>query len=140
MRSKELELDIEDIEYPSVGIAYHNDRKIKIKNTLPGQRVLAKVAKGKGRLITKIKPSDQEITPLCPVFDTCGGCTYQNISYVHELEIKKKVVLEHFEGIDFEFLGIEGTEQTGYRNKMEYSFGDKEKDGELHLGLRKRNS
>ena len=140
MRTKELELNIEDIEYPSVGIAYHNERKIKIKNTLPGQKVLAKVAKGKGRIIEIKERAQQEITPLCPVFEQCGGCTYQNINYELELQIKEKVVLDHFEGVPFKYLGIEGTEKTGYRNKMEYSFGDKEKDGELNLGLRKRNS
>lgn len=140
MRAKELLLDIVDLEYPSVGIAYHNERKIKIKNTLPRQKVLAKVMKGKGRIVEIIEQAPEEIPPLCPVFSICGGCTYQNINYDYELKLKEQVVLDHFKGLAFEYLGIEGTNPTAYRNKMEYSFGDKEKAGELNLGLRKRHS
>ena len=35
---------------------------------------------------------------------------------------------------------IPAPEERGYRNKCEFSFGDSEKDGELALGMRKRNS
>ena len=37
---------------------------------------------------------------------------------------------------DFEFLGIEKSpEQFEYRNKMEFTFGDFQKNGELTLGM-----
>lgn len=53
--------------------------------------------------------------------------------------MKKQQVLELFysAGIeDFEFLGIEKSpEEFEYRNKMEFSFGDQEKDGKLTLGM-----
>ena len=29
-------------------------------------------------------------TPLCPVFGTCGGCTYQHLSYAEELRVKEQ--------------------------------------------------
>ncbi|MGE0269514.1 MAG: class I SAM-dependent RNA methyltransferase [Candidatus Omnitrophota bacterium] len=32
------------------------------------------------------------VKPLCPVFDECGGCAYQNISYSDELKIKQQRV------------------------------------------------
>ena len=38
-------------------------------------------------------------------------------------------------------LGIkESPRKTGYRNKMEFSFGDEFKDGPLALGMHKRGS
>lgn len=41
----------------------------------------------------------EHVTPLCPVFEECGGCVYQNISYAEELRIKqqqlKDILLKH---------------------------------------------
>ena len=42
---------------------------------------------------------------------------------------------------DFEWEGIHGSPiEFGYRNKMEFSFGDEYKDGPLSLGLHKKGS
>ena len=42
---------------------------------------------------------------------------------------------------EYEFLGIKGSPRVqGYRNKMEFSFGDAYKDGPLALGMHKRGS
>lgn len=139
MKAKEVTLEIVDIDYPSNGVAYYNERKLKVKNTLPGQHIDAVIARRKVISLGVAKRSDKEITPVCPVFDTCGGCTYQNLSYSDELELKSYMVRKLFERAhikDFQYLGIQGTGDTGYRNKMEYAFGDKYKDGPLSLGLR----
>ncbi len=144
----DVEIETIDIEFPNKGIGIFNDKKVIIKNTIPGQKIIADIKKKKGqyegRLKDIIKRADYEISPLCPAFGKCGGCTYQNISYEKELEIKKKTVLDLLEkgGISgFEFMGIKGSPCTeGYRNKMEFSFGDNGAEGELCLGMRKRNS
>jgi len=71
----------------------------------------------------------------------CGGCIYQDIPYEEQLVLKAKEVMRHFSNnqVDVEkFLGIEGSPQRySYRNKMEYSFGDENKGGDLALGLHK---
>ena len=42
---------------------------------------------------------------------------------------------------DFDWEGIHGSPiEFGYRNKMEFSFGDEYKDGPLSLGLHKKGS
>lgn len=69
----------------------------------------------------------------------CGGCIYQEIPYQDQLQLKAKDVLRHFQensvAVD-NFLGIEGSPSIyAYRNKMEYTFGDEVKGGELNLGL-----
>lgn len=132
-------LDIIDIDYPSNGVAYYNDKKLKIKNSLPGQQIKVLIKRRKVIPLEVVKKSDKEITPICSVFEKCGGCTYQNINYDYELELKSYMVqkiLKNAQIEDFEYLGIQGTPQTAYRNKMEYSFGDEYKDGPLSLGLR----
>ena len=80
----------------------------------------------------------------CPHDAFCGGCTYQGIPYERQLAEKDGEVRRLLEskGVYPEKLApIEGCpSQYGYRNKMEYTFGDFEKDGELTLGMhRKRN-
>jgi 23S rRNA (uracil1939-C5)-methyltransferase len=71
----------------------------------------------------------------------CGGCIYQSIAYEDQLVLKAKEVRRHFDENSIEvdnFLGIEGSpDRYRYRNKMEYTFGDEVKDGELTLGLHK---
>lgn len=142
------QFQITDIEFPNKGIGVWEDKIVSVKNTLPGQTVVADIKKKRkkfeGRLREIVQHADYEIDPLCGCFGKCGGCTYQNISYEKELEIKQKMVLELLDkaGLkDFEFCGIKGSPSTtAYRNKMEFSFGDNGAEGLLCLGMRKRES
>ncbi|MBQ6538061.1 MAG: class I SAM-dependent RNA methyltransferase [Eubacterium sp.] len=81
--------------------------------------------------------------PFCEHFPMCGGCLYQNFSY----DAQKNVKLEHVKELmkevcpDFPLKEcLESPRHTEYRNKMEFSFGDCEKDGPLTLGLHQRGS
>lgn len=71
---------------------------------------------------------------------------YQTMSYEAQLEMKAgqvKRILDRalVPGGCYEFEGIQGSpEEFGYRNKMEFSFGDSYKDGPLSLGLHKKGS
>jgi len=78
---------------------------------------------------------------LCEHFGRCGGCTYLDIPYEDELALKKNALIE--------CLGTHGhlvetlhpsPRLEGYRNKMEFAFGDDGKDGQLALGIRKKRS
>jgi tRNA/tmRNA/rRNA uracil-C5-methylase (TrmA/RlmC/RlmD family) len=62
---------------------------------------------------------------------------------MEQLKIKKKQVKGLLDKVcdDYSFEGIIGSpEEWGYRNKMEFSFGDEYKEGPLSLGLHKRGS
>ncbi|GAB1475414.1 23S rRNA (uracil(1939)-C(5))-methyltransferase RlmD [Bacillota bacterium] len=72
----------------------------------------------------------------------CGGCIYQEIAYEEQLKLKAKEVIRNLKdnliSVD-RFLGIEGSpERYAYRNKMEYTFGDEVKGGDMTLGLHKQ--
>ena len=85
---------------------------------------------------------------VCPHFGLCGGCTYLSLPYPEQLKLKEEQVRrlmwevkslgdrfdEIWEGIEPSPLPLE------YRNKMEFSFGDMSKGGELELGLHKSGS
>ena len=140
---------VEKTEFPNKGIVTVEDRRVAVKNTLPGQKVqfrLKKVRKGvgEGQLLQILEPAANEITSVCPHFANCGGCTWQNLSYEDQRLLKEGQLKELLDGAitaPYVFEGVKGSpRQLEYRNKMEFSFGDEEKDGPLALGMHKRGS
>ncbi|MFQ9514678.1 MAG: 23S rRNA (uracil(1939)-C(5))-methyltransferase RlmD [Eubacterium sp.] len=121
-----------------------------VKGVLPGQKVNFVVSKkraGKpvGRLKDIIEKSPlEDVEPVCPHYQDCGGCSYQTMSYDNQTKLKKNMVkdiLDHAVDGTYEFEAIlKSPVQWGYRNKMEFSFGDEFKEGPLALGMHKRNS
>ena len=142
---------IERVEFPNKGIAVISgeEKNIIVKNTVEGQTVrfsVNKIKKGQveGRLLEVLEKSPQETAPPCPHFGNCGGCTYQNLPYENQLQMKEqqmKMMMD--EAVDGEYVweGVKPSPvQNAYRNKMEFSFGDEYKDGPLALGMHKRGS
>ena len=81
---------------------------------------------------------------MCPHREFCGGCIHQGTAYPEQLKEKEKEVLRLLKdrGVAPEKIDpIEGCPSAFcYRNKMEYTFGDFVKDGEMTLGMhRKKN-
>ena len=81
---------------------------------------------------------------VCPHSQFCGGCIHQGVPYEQQLAAKEAEVLKLLEakGVVPEKVDtIEGCpSQYGYRNKMEYTFGDFVKDGEMTLGMHRKKS
>lgn len=142
-----IEFEIGKTEFGGVSISQYGDRRIKMKGGIKGQKVKAAVKRtGRGKadvkMVELLERSPIETAEVCPHFEGCGGCTMLSVDYAKQLEIKEEQVLELFEdaGIrGFEFLGVQGSpDNVGYRNKMEYTFGDEVKGGPLTLGLHKK--
>lgn len=142
---------VEKIIFPNKGVISVEDKKVIVKNVTPGQKLsvlVTKIRKGKGegRVVEVLEKAPQELeTPACVHFGNCGGCVYQNLPYEEQLKLKANQVLELMEAVVPNaaqiFEGIKGSpRQFGYRNKMEYTFGDEIKDGPLSLGMHKRGS
>ena len=128
----------------------------EVKGALPGQKVsvvVTKVRKGKGegRLKEILEKSPVETVGVenggCPHFNICGGCSYISMPYEESLKIKEKQVRELLEPVlskQKSVCQIEPIRQSpvyyGYRNKMEFTFGDEVKDGPLALGMHKKGS
>lgn len=80
----------------------------------------------------------------CKHDEFCGGCIYQAYDYEQQLIIKEQEVLDILDkkGVVPEKIDkIEGFPyKYRYRNKMEYTFGDFVKDGEMTLGMHKKGN
>lgn len=148
-KGQEYEVIIQEYEFPNKGIAFIDDRKVTVKGAFQGQKVRIRITKtkngkGEGRLLEVLEPSEQETAlPICKHFGQCGGCTYQTFPYETQLAIKEQQVRKLLDGVCDTYIwdGMIGSPVTeGYRNKMEFSFGDEYKDGPLALGLHKKGS
>lgn len=140
---------IERLDFPNKGICHVEETKVTVKNTLPGQKVsfmASKLHKGKaeGRLREVLERSALETRAVdCSHYGICGSCVYRTLPYEEQLKLKGeqvKALLAPVAGA-FPFEGVLPSPcPTEYRNKMEFSFGDEEKDGPLQLGMHKRGS
>ncbi len=142
---------VERVDFPNKGIVAveGEEQKIVVKNTIPGQRLsiqINKLRKGRAeaRVLEVLEPSPIENGEACVHFGECGGCIYQSVSYEEQLKIKEgqiKALLDSAIDYEYDFQGIKASPRhDGYRNKMEYSFGDEVKDGPMALGMHKRGS
>lgn len=140
------------VDFPNKGvIKVEEGKQVIVKNVLPGQEIsfsVNKVRKGKGegRLLEVLKKAPNELPEAsCPHFGICGGCTYQNLSYEDQLALKGQQVKKLMDAVvapeTYSFEGVKASpNEFGFRNKMEFTFGDEYKDGPLALGMHKRGS
>ena len=143
---------MERVDFPNKGIVYvpEEEKFVTVKNGIPGQKIRFVINKFKrgnaeGRLLEVLEKSPQETRqPVCSIFPACGGCMYQTMPYEAQMTMKegqiRRIMDEAVRG-DYVFEGVKASpKEFGYRNKMEFSFGDEYKDGPLSLGLHKKGS
>lgn len=152
MKKKQiLEGIVRRVEFPNRGVVSieGEEKDVLLKNVIPGQRVRFVVKKLKkdraqGQLIEVLERSEVERDPGCSHFLKCGGCTYQNLPYKEQLKLKEeqiRMMMDKAVKGEYVFEGIAPSpREQGYRNKMEFSFGDEYKDGPLALGMHRRDS
>ena len=152
---------VERVEFPNKGVVRIDeqleDGQLKtsyciVKNVIPGQKIslmVKKLRKGKaeGNLKEVLEPAANQVQAPCSHFGECGGCTYLHLSYEDQAALKEEQVKKLLDGVlckqvqPYEFMPIKHSPVCkGYRNKMEFTFGDSCKDGPLELGLHKRGS
>jgi 23S rRNA (uracil1939-C5)-methyltransferase len=139
-RGQEVEVTVDRLAYGGNGVARLDGYVLFVPGTFPGDRVRAQVTKrkrayGEARVLEVLEPSPDRIAPVADH----PGVAWQVLPYAKQLEIKADQVedaltrIGHLEGFELEPI-IGATEQWGYRNKLEYSFGRAD-DGTLVCGF-----
>lgn len=128
-----VSLDIVDVAYGGYGVAKPDGFVVFVEGAAPGDRVLARIIKKTknhaNAIVEEIEtPSDRRIEAPCPIFDHCGGCTWQELPYEDQLHWKHKQVvdtLEHLAKLELPEVApmIASPGIWNYRNKMEFTFG-----------------
>ncbi len=138
-------------DYPGRGVLMADNREVLVKGVLPGQTVRCRVKKAnsskcEAMLLEVVERSLEEIQSDCPHFPECGGCQMRTLSYQDQLTMKAGQIRRLLEDtltdpLEGWFEGINPSpDETGYRNKMEFTFGDPFKGGPLVLGMHKKGS
>ncbi|MEZ5076629.1 MAG: 23S rRNA (uracil(1939)-C(5))-methyltransferase RlmD [Solirubrobacterales bacterium] len=142
-----LEVEIESLAFGGRGVARRDGLVVFVAGGLPGDLVRAEVTKGKkrfaeARAVELLRPGADRVADRCVHGgEPCPGAPWQGLPYERQLSEKAAQVDEALRRIGdldgFELEEIVGAEETwGYRNKLEYSFG--EVAGELALGFHVR--
>ncbi|WP_338471790.1 23S rRNA (uracil(1939)-C(5))-methyltransferase RlmD [Niallia sp. XMNu-256] len=132
------------------GVGYFKKQVVFVPGALPGEEVVVEATKVQPKYaearIKKIrKKSEYRIEPQCPVYQECGGCQLQHLSYDGQLKEKRDIVIQSFERhtkLPTEQLDIRETigmeDPWNYRNKSQFQVG--QKDGKILAGLYGMNS
>jgi 23S rRNA (uracil1939-C5)-methyltransferase len=92
-----VELHIHDVAFGGKGVGRSEGKAVFVPFTIEGERVAARITREKkqfaeAELAEVLAPAEQRVTPECPYFGRCGGCSYQHISYEHQLALKHRQV------------------------------------------------
>lgn len=141
------------LDFPDRGTAQTDDGvSLKVKGVIPGQRVMCRIKRnGAGKksatFVSLVSRGAIETGEPCPHQERCGGCAYQTLAAETELKLKEGLVKDlilpvlEAQDIDCEWdAPLDSPVRNGYRNKMEFTWGDSFKGGPLALGLHVRGS
>lgn len=130
-----IQFKIDSAAYGGKGIGFVDGKACFVPNTAPGDLIEARIVKKRsshleGKLIEIVEPSPHRIDPHCSHAHVCGGCSWQHVPYDFQTEFKRQHVEDHIRRIgNIEGVEIQPTLKSArefyYRNKMEYSFGDR---------------
>ena len=134
-KNDEIILEIEDLSADGAGVGKCDGMAFFVKDALVGDKIKAKVMKlkkksGYAKIIELLEPSPFRTKPKCPLYQKCGGCQIQALSYEKQLEYKERKIrnsLIHIGGFEAdqipmeEMIGMQNPYQ--YRNKAQFPVG-----------------
>ena len=128
-KNQEHTVTIEGYGEGGMGVARIDGRVVFVHGALRGEKCRVLILKtlksvAFAKVLEVIEPSSERITPDCPYFPRCGGCTYRHIRYEEELRLKKQRVQDNLSRIGGSYVTVEeilGARDTlRYRNKAQY--------------------
>jgi 23S rRNA (uracil1939-C5)-methyltransferase len=132
-----LTVDVTDLAFGGEGVARAGGYVVFVPGGVPGDRLDVRLGDvrprfARGRIERVVTPSGLRTEPPCPYFGRCGGCRLQHVRYEAQLEFKQQQVADCLSRLGG--LGpaeavplapiIGAPEVYGYRNKMEFTFGE----------------
>lgn len=126
---------VEDYAAEGKSLARLDGKVVFIEGAVPGDLVDVQLSKSKkdwaeGRAVQIHSFSADRVIPFCSHFGVCGGCQWQMLPYEKQLQYKTKQVTDVLTRIGKVALPamepiIGGAATRYYRNKLEYTFGNK---------------
>ncbi len=140
---------IESLDHEGRGVAHVAGKTIFIEGALPGERVSYTSFRSKAkyevaRAATIFKSSCLRVTPQCPHFGVCGGCSMQHLESTAQAAMKQRVLEDAFwhlarlrpETILPPIVGI----AWGYRRRARFTVRKLERNGGVLVGFHAKRS
>ena len=132
---------MDSLAFGGRGVARLDDFVLFVDRALPGDRVRARVTKvkrsyGEATTVETLVAGPDRVVAPCPHFGACGGCKWQDLDYNAQQVWKAQQIADVLQRIghqdDFVQDPIVPAIRTyGYRNKLEFSFGETEEGPSL---------
>jgi 23S rRNA (uracil1939-C5)-methyltransferase len=129
------EVEIIDAGSEGKAVAKPENQVVFVPFAAPGDIVDLEVIRKKknyfeGKILKFHRSSDLRTEPECKHFGLCGGCKWQHMDYVHQLNFKQKQVKDNLDRIaKVEYPAISpilaAPQAFFYRNKLEYTFSSR---------------
>ncbi|MFC7441864.1 23S rRNA (uracil(1939)-C(5))-methyltransferase RlmD [Laceyella putida] len=128
-----IQLEVTGQAHDGAGVGKYEGFTIFVPLAVPGETVkvqieLVKKNYARGKLLEILAAHPDRTEPTCPIYEECGGCQVQHLSYEAQLTYKRQQVIDHFArigGLDEvpirPVLGMK--EPWRYRNKAQVPFG-----------------
>lgn len=122
-KNEETVIDIIGMNHDGEGVGRANGYTLFVQGALPGETVRVRVMKtkkqyGYAKLLEIVKASPDRVSAPCPIYDQCGGCQIQHMSYAGQLAWKRQLVVDNLQRIgklNVLVEDAEGAEQQGIR-------------------------
>jgi len=134
---------VERIAAGGAGIARPDGKSVFIDLSAPGDLVRFRLVKeyktwARAELLEILEPSPLRISPLCPLYGRCGGCSLQHLTYEAQIEAKTAILRDAFKrigGFEPPSIRLRSSAPFEYRNRLQFHRTD---DG--NCGLMERKS
>jgi 23S rRNA (uracil1939-C5)-methyltransferase len=140
---------IENFSHDGRGIARIDGKTTFIQGALPGETVSFQYTRVKrdfdeGFVLSVESPSPDRVTPRCPHYQLCGGCSLQHLSENTQIQVKQSLLADLFQRIGHvtpeRVLDPLTSKAWNYRNKARLSVRYVEKKQATLVGFREKNN
>ena len=126
----DLRTTVEKLAFGGNGVCRIDGKVCFVPFSCPGDEVRLAITADKrsyllARIVELITPSPLRDTPPCPLFGTCGGCSWQHINYAHQLQAKQQILAESLwrgarVGAECVTPTQPSPQQYGYRSRVQF--------------------
>ena len=127
----EARVRIRALSSDGAGVGSLDDgRVVFVPRTAPGDEVRVRITHGKprwarGRLRELLVASPDRVSPACPYYEECGGCTLQHVAYARQLHWKGDTVkeaLRRISHVDIELPEVvPSPKERNYRSRVTFT-------------------
>lgn len=141
--------DITSLDHEGRGVARIGGKTVFVDGALPGEEVALRRTERRRRhdeavVVEVLRPSPARVTPRCPHFGVCGGCSLQHLDHGAQLRSKQATVAESLArigGVEPErWLPALAGPVWAYRRRARLGCRFVDRKERVLVGFRERNS